>query len=269
MIYTIIRTDIFRFVSIYLIFLFGFSQAFFVTFKSCELYSNQQIENGIINPANISHQLWTDLDGILHPTGEGFDNILASPQESFVRTFIMTTGEFMSLYQELASCPNPIMIVIGKICFITFELLVFLLLFNMLIAMLNRTYHTIFSTKKEYKRQWAQVILSLEMSLPPQERLIHLLKYSRPIGTNKQKRSYVVNKKMNEENMEAFEKRALDEKQKQIAEEKRFLYKRRMKDLDIKDASLRPLTSLIRPMTSYLANIRPKTRSTSPYQDIT
>lgn len=36
----------------------------------------------------------------------------------------------------------------------------------------------------------------LELSLSPEERLMHLLKYSRPTGVNKRIRSYVVNKKV-------------------------------------------------------------------------
>ncbi|CAJ0938994.1 unnamed protein product, partial [Mesorhabditis belari] len=263
MIYTIIRTDILRFVTIYVIFLFGFSQAFYITFNSCEKYKNQLIASG----ASENESDWVDQDGRLHMGIADFDNILASPQESFIRTFIMTIGEFMSLYRELATCQDPVMTVMGKLCFIVFELLVFVLLFNLLIACLTRTYETIFNTRKEYKRQWAQVILSLEMSLSPQERLIHLLKYSRPIGTNKQRRSYVINKKLNEDNMESYEKRAQDEKSKSIAEEKRFLQKRKLKDLELREG-LRPLTALIRPVTSYLSGLgRPKTKAVKSHEN--
>lgn len=44
--------------------------------------------------------------------------------------------------------------------------------------------------------QWAQVILMLELSLKPKERLIALLKYSRPVGTDKRKRAFVVARKI-------------------------------------------------------------------------
>ena len=98
-----------------------------------------------------------------------------------------------------------------QVVFITFELFVSIMQFNMLIAMMTRTYETIFQTQLEYKRQvfllWkyllklhfvfqrAQVILMLELSLSPKERHQYLLKYSRPTGTNKKTRSLVVSKK--------------------------------------------------------------------------
>ncbi|PIO62773.1 hypothetical protein TELCIR_15655, partial [Teladorsagia circumcincta] len=78
--------------------------------------------------------------------------------------------------------------------FVIFELGVSILQFNLLIAMMTRTYETIYRTRKEYKRQWAQVILMLELSLAPKDRLMYLLEYSRPTGTNKKVRSFVVNK---------------------------------------------------------------------------
>ncbi|KIH59928.1 hypothetical protein ANCDUO_09826 [Ancylostoma duodenale] len=108
----------------------------------------------------------------------------------------MTIGEFMTIYKEMASCDAMLMNIIGKITFLIFEIFVSILQFNLLIAMMTRTYETIFETKKEWNRQWAQVILMLELSLSPQERLMHLLKYSRPTGVNKRIRSYVVNKKV-------------------------------------------------------------------------
>jgi hypothetical protein len=40
--------------------------------------------------------------------------------------------------------------------------------------------------------QWAKVILMLEQMLTPRERMLALLKYSRPIGTDKTKRTFVV-----------------------------------------------------------------------------
>ncbi|VDN30500.1 unnamed protein product [Cylicostephanus goldi] len=95
--------------------------------------------------------------------------------------------------------------------------------------MMTRTYETIFETKKEWNRQWAQVILMLELSLSPQERLMHLLKYSRPTGVNKRVRSYVVSKKigvgdgLNED--EEVQKR--EEKAEQVREEKRQLMKKK------------------------------------------
>ena len=64
---------------------------------------------------------------------------------------------------------------------------------------MTRTYETIFAkvrSQKEYKRQWAQVILMMELSISPKTRLLSLLKYSRPIGTDKKKRAFVVSRKV-------------------------------------------------------------------------
>ncbi|CEF69866.1 Nanchung [Strongyloides ratti] len=171
MIYTIIAQDMFRFVAIYFIFLLGFSQAFYLIFLSCERYDK------------------------LYYNGTVFNNIVADPLESIQRLFIMTVGEFMLFYKTLNSCPVRTMNVIGKVLFLIFEIGVSLTQFNLLIAMLTRTYESIANTRKEYKRQWAQVILALETSLSPQERLLAMFKYSKPIGTNKKKRAFVLNSK--------------------------------------------------------------------------
>jgi hypothetical protein len=40
--------------------------------------------------------------------------------------------------------------------------------------------------------QWAKVILMLEQMLTPNQRLLAQRKYSRPIGTDKTKRAFVV-----------------------------------------------------------------------------
>ncbi|KAI6216082.1 Transient receptor potential cation channel subfamily V member 6 [Aphelenchoides besseyi] len=68
-------------------------------------------------------------------------------------------------------------------------------MFNLLIAMMTRTYELIYRTQKEWKRQWAQVILMLELSLQPKDRLMALLKYSRPIGIDKRRRAFVLSRK--------------------------------------------------------------------------
>ncbi|VDM70674.1 unnamed protein product, partial [Strongylus vulgaris] len=193
MVYTIIATDIRRFLLIYGIFLMGFSQgthqflirwylsqmqflAFYLIFLTCERADIEK--NGPDKSKDPGR----------------FQNVIQNPVEAFIRTFILTIGEFTVLYRNLAMCPAKIMLWIGKVVFLIFELGVSILQFNLLIAMMTRTYDTIFRTRKEYKRQWAQVILMLELSLAPKDRLMYLLEYSRPTGTNKKLRSLVVNK---------------------------------------------------------------------------
>lgn len=81
------------------------------------------------------------------------DNILSNPIESILRLFIMTIGEFSKFYRDLTTCPVSSMSTIGKIMFLIFELIVSLMQFNLLIAMMTRTYEEIYRTQKEWKRQ--------------------------------------------------------------------------------------------------------------------
>ncbi|KAI6177883.1 Ion-trans domain-containing protein [Aphelenchoides bicaudatus] len=93
--------------------------------------------------------------------------------------------------------------------------------------MMTRTYELIYKTQKEWKRQWAQVILMLELSLPPKERLMALLKYSRPIGANKRRRAFVATRKIDQMNDDEKSLKVHHETEK-ITEKKQVL-KRRLK----------------------------------------
>ncbi|CAD5208241.1 unnamed protein product [Bursaphelenchus xylophilus] len=188
MIYTIIMRDLIRFFLIYFVFLLGFSQAFYIVFLAGERINNR-IYAHQVEQWNRAHGNDTDDYPVKH------QNIMSNPIESFLRLFICTIGEFTTFYKELNANPVFEMAVLGKILFLIFELVVSLMQFNLLIAMMSRTYELIFRTQKEYKRQWAQVILLLEMSITAEERRNHLLRYSRPIGTDKRKRAFVVIKK--------------------------------------------------------------------------
>ncbi|KHJ96337.1 hypothetical protein OESDEN_03702 [Oesophagostomum dentatum] len=183
--------------------------AFYLVFLSCER------EERRIHP--------NDVDQV------GFQNVIQNPAEAFTRTFILTIGEFTVLYRNLAQCPAKVMIWIGKIIFLIFELGVSILQFNLLIAMMTRTYETIFRTRKEYKRQWAQVILMLELSLAPKDRLMYLLQYSRPTGTNKKLRSFVVNKNIYQNKAPDEAAAAKEEKTRKVIEERKALLKRRLR----------------------------------------
>ncbi|CAJ0590296.1 unnamed protein product [Cylicocyclus nassatus] len=222
MVYTIIATDLTRFILIYSIFLVGFSQSFYVIFTACERASKQVEASGGFSD---------------------FENVIDSPGEALLRTFIMTIGEFTTIYKEMASCDSMFMNTIGKIIFLIFEIFVSILQFNLLIAMMTRTYEAIFETKKEWNRQWAQVILMLELSLSPQERLMHLLKYSRPTGVNKRVRSYVVSKKIGVGDglTEDEEVQKREEKAEQVREEKRQLMKKKNREMEIKEHAVRAM----------------------------
>ncbi|CEF63574.1 Nanchung [Strongyloides ratti] len=124
-----------------------------------------------------------------------FTNIICKPYESILRLFFMTLGEFTKLYSEINNCPNVLFSTIGKILFFMFEVFVSIMLFNVLIAMMTRTYENIESTSNEYKRQLAKVILATEVSMTSNERKIVMLHYSKPIDTNRRVRAFIINKK--------------------------------------------------------------------------
>ncbi|GMT35954.1 hypothetical protein PFISCL1PPCAC_27251, partial [Pristionchus fissidentatus] len=204
MIYTIIATDLRRFAMIYVIFLFAFSQSFYVIFYSCEA----AVDNG-----EFGNYTW--------------ENIMDTPQESLIRTFIMTIGEFMTFYRQIELCPRRTTATIGKCVFLFFELCVSILQLNMLIAMMTRTYEAISMTTDEYKRQWAKVVLMLEVSLAPPQRLRYLYQYSIPTGTDKMRRSFTVTKKIDPRNMTDHEKEKAEKNSVDLAQQKKMLMKRK------------------------------------------
>jgi transient receptor potential cation channel subfamily V protein 5 len=56
--------------------------------------------------------------------------------------------------------------------------IVAVLLINMLIAMMGNTYTKIAETKNEWQRQWARIVLVVERSVPPRDRLKNYNLYS-------------------------------------------------------------------------------------------
>ncbi|VDK82946.1 unnamed protein product [Litomosoides sigmodontis] len=234
MIYTILSRDISRFMLIYSIFLIGFSQSFYVIFDACERASKAK------HGTQSTH----------------WKNILDTPFEAVMRLFIMTIGEFTIFYRSLNTCEERMMRMIGKFLFTIFELFISIMQFNLLIAMMTRTYETISRTSTEWKRQWAQVILFLELSLKPKERLIAMLKYSRPTGTDKTKRSFVVARKNTSKSMSQTEKQLLEQQERDLREEKRALLKRRLKDLAHTPDGRRPMTSYLSTPVTNIAEIK-------------
>uniref|UniRef100_A0AC35U5N4 ANK_REP_REGION domain-containing protein n=1 Tax=Rhabditophanes sp. KR3021 TaxID=114890 RepID=A0AC35U5N4_9BILA len=178
MVYKIIVGDMFRFFLIYLIFIISFSQSFFILFLSCE-------RENIVNNGTTT----------IVSQEERFENILQTPTQTMMRMFLMSVGEFSAIYKNIHYCKS-VLATQGKIMFLIYELLVTVMLLNLLIAMMTRTYEKISETHKEWKRQWAQVILMIEQSLTPQERLMCLLNYSRPLKADKSQRGFLVRKKL-------------------------------------------------------------------------
>ncbi|CAG9540766.1 unnamed protein product [Cercopithifilaria johnstoni] len=209
MIYTILSRDLSRFFLIYAIFLIGFSQSFYIIFMSC---NNQRAKYQNVTVSNQT------------------DDILNHPMEAVMRIFIMTIGEFMVFYRKMVVlCDKTMMMYIGKIMFVIYELFVSVMQLNLLIAMMGRTYDLISGTQTEWKRQWAQVILMLEFSMNPKSRLSALLKYSRPIGIDKRERAFVVVRKTTQTALSKKEKCEIYEQR--MREKRRALLKRRLKAL--------------------------------------
>ncbi|GMR62023.1 hypothetical protein PMAYCL1PPCAC_32218, partial [Pristionchus mayeri] len=187
MVYKIIAGDMLRFFVIYVVFITAFAQAFFLIFQSCERAERDYLKQ--------------------HPEREReFENILNTPFETMMRMFIMSVGEFGMFYKNLNDCKSRLA-GLGKVFFTLYELIVTIMLLNLLIAMMTRTYEKIAEAQKEWKRQWAQVILMLEQSLSAQERLLALYSYSRPLKSDKRHRAFIVKEKrpMSQEEMVQLE----------------------------------------------------------------
>eukprot|EP00106_Octopus_bimaculoides_P008929 XP_014776371.1 PREDICTED: transient receptor potential cation channel subfamily V member 5-like [Octopus bimaculoides] len=140
MIYSMIKGDLLRFFIIYGIFLMGFSQAMYILFRD--------------NVCSLSSQ----------------------PLEAITSLFIVSLGTFADFYNSIEKLKRNS--VIAKFIFLVYLLLVSLLLINMLIAMMGNTYQLVASQQMEWFRQWANIVLVVEQSVTPQERVEQQKQYS-------------------------------------------------------------------------------------------
>ncbi|XP_069188418.1 transient receptor potential cation channel subfamily V member 5 [Procambarus clarkii] len=152
MIYTMLVGDLLRFVTIYFVFIMGFSQAYYIIFSSFQ-----------------------DLEDKSQCTS----NPMPTAAESVMQMFIMSLGNFGDIYSALECTDHEIT---GKVLFMIFMAIVSLLLINLLIAMMGNTYERIAEMKNEWMRQWARIVLVVERGLSPEERLKHLMTYSQPMS---------------------------------------------------------------------------------------
>ncbi|KAF2362077.1 Ankyrin repeat [Trinorchestia longiramus] len=151
MIYTMLVGDLLRFVTIYFVFVMGFSQAYYVIYTSYTAKSSK------------SHCK---------------TNPLSTPVESVLNMFIMSLGNFGSVYEGTECTAHETS---GKVLFIVFMAIVSLLLINLLIAMMGNTYTIIAEMKNEWMRQWARIVLVVERGVNPEERLRQQKIYSQPM----------------------------------------------------------------------------------------
>lgn len=125
MIYRMVMGDLIRFVTIYLVFVMGFSQAYYIIFLSFESVPEEPGEEPESNP-------------------------MPSPMESVVAMFLMSLTNFGDYYGAMDSTQHEYE---AKILFFLFMILVSVLLVNMLIAMMGNTYQKIAEIRNEWQRQ--------------------------------------------------------------------------------------------------------------------
>ncbi|PNF32727.1 hypothetical protein B7P43_G11586 [Cryptotermes secundus] len=145
MVYSMLVGDMLTFGIIYSIVLFGFSQSFYFLYK-------------------------------------GYPGVKTSLYHSYSSTwmalFQITLGDYN--YSELSLTSYP---TLSKTVFTIFMILVPILLLNMLIAMMGNTYaHVIEQSEKEWMKQWAKIVVSLERAVNQADAHHYLQEYSISLG---------------------------------------------------------------------------------------
>lgn len=140
MIYAMITGDMFRFSIIYVIFLFGFSQAF---------YFSQSDFEGDGSLFYKYHSTWM---GLFHMTlGEYEVRDIKRRVNYIVQQSHYNTAYFVFQYENIKKAPYNNM---GRFMFIMFQIFIPILLLNMLIAMMGNTYATVSEkSEKEFLKQ--------------------------------------------------------------------------------------------------------------------
>ncbi|CAK9794673.1 Transient receptor potential cation channel subfamily V member 5 [Anthophora quadrimaculata] len=173
MIYRMIMGDLLRFVSIYLVFVMGFSQAYYIIFLS---FDNPDTPEGV---------------------DDSISNPMPSPVESIMAMFLMSMTNFGDYYGAFERTQHELE---AKLLFVLYMAIVAILLVNMLIAMMGNTYQKIAETRNEWQRQWARIVLVVERGVSPEERLKKLMDYSQPMSDGR--RALVLRLNQSEEDKE-------------------------------------------------------------------
>ncbi|CAB3220911.1 unnamed protein product [Arctia plantaginis] len=168
MIYRMVMGDLLRFVCIYLVFVMGFSQAYYVIFLS---FDNPDTPEGV---------------------DDSMSNPMPSPMESIMAMFLMSLTSFSDYYTAFDRTDHEIE---AKLLFVVYMIIVAILLVNMLIAMMGNTYQKIAETRNEWQRQWARIVLVVERGVPPAQRLKQLMTYSQPMANGKRALVLRINQK--------------------------------------------------------------------------
>ncbi|CAL8109963.1 unnamed protein product [Orchesella dallaii] len=141
MIYSMITGDMLTFGIIYGIFLLGFSQSFYYLYKS-------------------------------HPDRNG--TMFYEYDVTWMAMYQMTLGSYS--YSDLSQLVYPNA---AKAVFITFMIMVPILLLNMLIAMMGNTYSQVIErSEKEWVKQWAKIVVTLERAVSQEDAMKYIQEYS-------------------------------------------------------------------------------------------
>ncbi|EDV91710.1 uncharacterized protein LOC6566275 [Drosophila grimshawi] len=145
MIYSMITGDMFTFGIIYAIVLCGFSQAFYFLYKG-----HPQVQSTMFNTYT----------------------------STWMALFQTTLGDYNYPDLNQTTYPN-----LSKTVFVIFMIFVPILLLNMLIAMMGNTYVTVIEqSEKEWMKQWAKIVVTLERAVPQADAKGYLEAYSIPLG---------------------------------------------------------------------------------------
>ncbi|XP_063218007.1 transient receptor potential cation channel subfamily V member 4 isoform X2 [Bacillus rossius redtenbacheri] len=145
MVYSMITGDMLTFGIIYMVVLFGFSQTFYFLYKG---------HPGVA--ASLYHS---------YPT-------------TWMALFQITLGDYS--YSDLSHTTYPNLC---KTVFAIFMVFVPILLLNMLIAMMGNTYaHVIEQSEKEWMKQWAKIVVTLERAVNQADAHRYLQEYSISLG---------------------------------------------------------------------------------------
>lgn len=99
---------------------------------------------------------------------------------TFFRDLIFLFKNLLSKYADLNNTTYPNL---AKTVFVIFMIFVPILLLNMLIAMMGNTYaHVIEQSEKEWMKQWAKIVVTLERAVSQADAQKYLEAYSIPLG---------------------------------------------------------------------------------------
>lgn len=173
MIYKILVNDVLCFVVFLVIFVAGFSQSFRIMFRThiqaADPSGNTQTNKAAISDGQLANSAYLVADTI---KGNYFVNLF----DGIIVMHMMALNEFSAVLDGFDSTDYPLL---ARVMFLVYMILVSILLINMLIAMLGKTYQDISSQPNENLRQWARALLTVERIATNDERLKMIKSYSR------------------------------------------------------------------------------------------